>query len=203
MNKYYFELVQSYPGSPKLGTIVTAAMNEYYEYKPKEWPQFWKAYKLSDVTIITADGVELKMGDTCHILHNNGGISTMILHTLFEDCSNIYSTYEAAIIAKSKNIFLKLEEESVIGEDVKLYGVLAKAEWHLMETTSSQIFYRAKPLSEKWKFFTTKEKRDNFIKLNKTFFSVRDISEIFSECYGELLVNEYEGFYNTLINKVK
>ncbi len=175
MTNYYYELVEEYPNSPRLGTIITPNMNEYYLYQPNVWTKFWKKEKFGDVILKTQDGVEIRVGDKYYYITETGVIHENVAHVNMNKEKIYYSNLELAQKARIEKINLKIENETIISEDVVLYGVCIKGNWQICETNSIKLFYPARPLTNSWKYFRTIKEREDYIFKYKPKFSFNDL----------------------------
>lgn len=172
-----YELYKEYPESPKLGFIVNSSNSNYYKHHPEKWPEFWKEVKQKEVLCVTYEGDEIRKGDEYYFLQSEGNIVNTTAYHSLEFNNPIFSKLENAQEYKIKSINLEIENETIKGEDIILYGVCNKANWQTCETTSVKLFYR-NTKSESWKYFRTPEERENYVFENKPRFSVKDILNI-------------------------
>lgn len=179
---HYYQLKKVYPGSPELGFIVNETMSEYYTYEPEKWLQFWEKIPISDVLFISEDGEKVKKGQTVYYIDAYGNIASILAHPTINQLKYKYFTnYLKASEYIIKSINLKIENETIVSENIILYGVLTKGDWQLCETNSYKLFYRLTPQSTCWKYFRTKEEREEYIFKNKPRFSFKDILDIQSK----------------------
>ena len=88
----------------------------------------------------------------------------------------MYSNYEYANKKITDNISVVIENETINGEHIKLYGVcVAHKSWDLSETTSLKLSIKQGSLN--WKWFRTEKERDKYIKYNKPSYSLNDLIE--------------------------
>lgn len=199
MNDFYYTLIQEYPGSPKLGTIVTSKDNDYYKHTPYNYPSLWKKNKIGDVVCKSVDGVDLKEGDIAYYQTNSNMIYSTHVTTFHFNSTHLWASLEKLEQDLIQKINLNIENEIIKGEDIRLYGVLTTGGWELDEISSKDLFYRYKR-SEKWKWFRTKEEREEYIFRYKPRFSFKDVVDIHSKLSlggEEELINIVKRNYKT------
>lgn len=173
--EYYYKLIKEYPRSPELGTITNSAMTDYYRLQPEKWKDFWQKIKYGEDVITTADGVSMKVGKSVYFVSETGQIKSLVCFNGMDLKRTYFSGADKALSYKIDNIKLLIENELILGEDIMLYGVCAKAQWNLMEILSSKLYYRTTKMSDSWKFFRTIEERNEFIFRKKPRFSFEDV----------------------------
>ena len=174
----YFELVEEYPGCPKLGTIVLPDMNEYYIYNPHLWKKYWKEVMIGEVICTTQDGVEVKGGQDVYIVREKGDTyRLMVTKNYYNTVLILWSTKELADKACIDAINIPIYNNIVTGENVSLYGVLSDSHVQTEVISSKDLFYKCKR-SDKWKYFKSLELREEYIFENSKRFSYNDIIDI-------------------------
>lgn len=188
-----YKLIKEYPNSPELGTVVLSVESEFYSIKPDNYPEFWKEF-IPEKSFITEDGVIITEGDKIWIVESNLNINNRIFISdlyIYDNIRKIFSTIEKAKEYVVSLIELSIENETIKGEDIILYTLLIdKANYIIGETTTSlNLFIRDKTKStirsDKWKYFRTREERDNYLYNKIKIFSRDDIREMFGSFISE------------------
>lgn len=195
-SKEYYELIKLYPGSPLLGTKISGAQHEYYTIKPYNFPEFWEKHDLNpNKEIIGLDGERLFIGEKCYFLDKKSLFKEMYLYEEYFNQNNItedgklsipaFSTKENAIKYIESGIDVKIENETIQGENIELFALMIDGcRYQISNTTSLELHKRMvdnKPTSEKWKYFRTEKEMQHYIDLNLKRFSFLDIQKIFPE----------------------
>lgn len=168
-----FKKIKSYPGSDEHPEILKSTNSFYYAIKPEIYPDLYQEVEEKDILkIVTEDGKPISFGDIVYIIINNK-VTKIIYNRIIE--SPIFSSSEAAFNYQLSKIDINTEDGPVKGEYCILYGVLNKADWQLTETDSLKVEFRKNITSPNWKYFKTKESREEYIKWNKPIYSLLDI----------------------------
>jgi len=181
-----YKLIQPYPGSPQIGYIINATSSEIFSLKPHLYPYLWEKYK-SEAFDKLYDQSIAYVGDKVWCINDKSSMNPVLVTLTelnFPFNRPYFRTQEEAIAYRDLQITIITEDGAVIGENIPIYALLTKGSWEESETTSLHLYRRElikeRPLSDSWKYFKTKEARDNYIRINKPLFSRRDIVELFN-----------------------
>lgn len=176
-----YKLIKEYPGSPQLGYILSGVCPEMFSIRPHLYPYLWENYE-SDKFDKLHDGSIAYIGDKVWTILDKSSmnpISLTLTEYNFPFTRPYFRTQEEAILYRDLQIIITTEDGALIGENIPIYALLTKGSWEQSETTSLHLYRRElikeRPLSESWKYFKTKENRDNYIKNNKPIYSKNDI----------------------------
>jgi len=176
-----YKLKQTFPGSPDVGKMISAAMHEFYQFKPVDYPHLWEEIEETD-TFDTYDGEKLCVGEKCYYVENfnvhTGFVTDKNDISYFITCGrNAYSKKENAEKERDAKINVEIEYETIVGENIPLYGVCISTGTHqLGETTSLKL--TIKRGSPNWRWFRTVEERDNYVDNKRPIYSREDIADI-------------------------
>lgn len=177
-----YKVIKEFPGY-KIGDTIEDnsplqpfVYKEYFEYIIKSEAK-------------SVEGNIIKTGDLVFYIDDNKTIKKMYLNGYIPD-KVYYSSAEHALNDLVKEIKLELENETIEGKNITLYGVCNKADWQLGETTSLKLYQRLQfPISKPstaWKYFRTIKERDLYIEWNKPMYSKNDLCELDKYTKSEL-----------------
>ena len=213
-----YRLTSLYPGSPEIGYTLNGMCNEYHTIKPNLFPQLWECFD-SEKTVKSKDNVLLHIGDKYYRVDG-----LKVRESIINEQSLVSDSYEIVFFSKEKacekrneNINIKIENETIVGEDITLYGVcVAPKSWDYGISTSIKLCER--PGSENWRWFRTQEERSDYCIDNKPIYSRKTVYDILldiksnmvnlckmdgkgnSMTYREL---EYLDFINKMMDDIK
>ena len=173
-----YRLTSLYPGSPEIGYTLNGMCNEFYTIKPNLFPQLWECFD-SEKTVKSKDNVLLHIGDKYYRVDG-----FKIRESIITEQSLVSDSYEIVFFSKEKayekrneNINIKIENETIVGEDITLYGVcVAPKSWDYGISTSIKLCER--PGSENWRWFRTEEERSDYYNNNKPIYSSKMVDDI-------------------------
>lgn len=189
-----YKLKQTFPSSPDVGKMISPAMHEYYQFKPLDYPHLWEEIEETD-TFDTCDGEKLCVGEKCYYVegfnvHTGFVTDKRDISFLITGGRNIYSKKENAEKELASKINVEIEYETIVGENIPLYGVCISTGSHqLGETTSLKL--TIKRGSTSWKWFRTIEQRDYYTENKRAIYSREDINKIL--IYLENNTNVHKG----------
>jgi len=177
-----YRLIQTYPNSPEIGFTINGMESEFYSIKPNLYPNLWECFE-SDKTLITEDGFVLSIGDKAYLLSNNINYQLLTLTEQLLVGNEKYKFFlheENVIKSRDSNINIEIENETIIGENIELFGVCVSSgsSWQLGYTTSLKQYIRKG--SENWKWFRTEKERDLYIHWEKPTYNRREIFNTFN-----------------------
>lgn len=176
-----YKLKQTFPGSPDVGKMISPAMHEYYQFKPLDYPHLWEEIEEPD-TFDTCDGEKLCIGEKCYYVEGFNVWAGFITNKndisyLITGGRSVYSKKENAEKELANKINVKIENETIVGENIPLYGVCISTGSHqLGETTSLKL--TIKRGSENWRWFRTVEERDDYFKNKRAIYSREEMNEL-------------------------
>lgn len=181
-----YKLIQEYPGSPELGYIIPGISSEMFSIKPHLYPHLWERFE-SSLSDKLYDGSIASIGDKVWCINDKSNMNTnlkVLTEFDFPFTRTYFKTQEEAIYFRDLQITIITEDGAVIGENIPIYSLLTKSNWEESETSSLQLYRRrlieTRPLSDSWKYFKTKEFREEYIKNNKPLYSKNDIIDLLS-----------------------
>lgn len=166
-----FKTIKNIPNY-KIGNIVNTKDN--LGFHPELFPDIFEKIIITD--IITQDGFKVEKYDEIYRLKED----FTIVKCYADENNVIFKYYEKAVEYITSKIYLEIEDEIIQGENIELYGVCCKSNWQEYNTTSLELFQKKSKnskQSESWKYFTSDEKRKNYIKWNRPMYSLNDINK--------------------------
>lgn len=228
MNNKIYKLIVEYPGSPKKGLIVTETEKGYeglgiiFPSKKfiENYPNNWELQKQLDYEIIEidkenkiisikriSDGVCFRIGDEVkNSVRMRGKIIKIEIPVLVNRPNNkdIFITTDwsnvgmnLASIEHCKKLIFKTEDDVEIFEGDK-YFYFRKHSWTFDEATANLPFYTVDKYSTNSLYFSTKEKTEEYIKMNKPEFSRNQIIKLLGK-FSYLSYIPKEIFINYII----
>lgn len=176
-----YKLKQTFPNSPDVGKLISPAMHEYYQFKPLEYPHLWEEIEEAD-TFDTCDGEKLCIGEKCYYVegfnvHTSFVTNKNDISYLITGGRSIYSNKENAEKELNSKINVEIENETIIGENIPLYGVCISTGSHQLGETNS-LKLTIKRGSENWRWFRTIEQRDYYAENKRAIYSREDIENV-------------------------
>jgi len=172
-----YKLIKTYPGSPKLGEVKYATDSIFYKDKPRGYPEYWE--KLENLPTCTDEvGRSVELYDKVWIIEDGTIVEVTLTPEVAEGI--FFFSYGDAYSFLDDNIAIMTMEGPVTG-DVPLYGILPKAQWQTVETTSGYLYSRElkHPDSESpWIYFKSRESRTSYIEIYKPKYSLDQIQQL-------------------------
>lgn len=181
-NKRSFKLIKSYPNSLKLGAIIS---DEYTITlcKADSYPEYWEEIEYVDY-VIDYYGNIIDNSSFCFAVRDVtknkiSRITALEVKYLTED-QFAFKTHEDAVKFLSTNIDLKINQDIIIGENVRLIGINTNT-WQEVETNSFNVYYGKQSRADHWKYFRFEEDKNKYLFHNKPILSLNDIDSVISE----------------------
>ena len=179
-----YKVIKEFPGY-KVGDLITKHSSLYFicdSYK-----DFFQ--EVTDEPLKTLDNATLEIGEKGYFV---SGLSIRDFtyysnHQIIPD--NLFKSYVNAEEYIHKQIYLKVEDGEVVGENIKLYSVCCKAEWNQDSIMSFKLFKSAN-FKDSWKFFISKDNRDKYVLDNKPRFSNKEVDILMTEFADWIDVND-------------
>lgn len=147
-----------------------------YSWNPLFYPELFEPIKVE--SHVTEDGFKINTYDEVCIVTPNYNIRKNLYTTGLDEyvVFKEYKNAEDYIISK---IDLKIENETIVAENIPLYSVCATSSWEINNSCTSlalfQRLHRTGKVSENWKYFRTEAERDWYIEEFRPIYSKNDI----------------------------
>jgi hypothetical protein len=171
-----YKLTKEYPNSPELGFTIYKNSVDFMNISPQQYTEFWSEFDINP-QIKTLDVFDCEIGDVVYVVDGFNIKETTLDEYSCKIQLKCYKLEEEAKRVISNKINVKIENEHIIGENIKLYGVLVSQGSNWDKKESDSITLSKKTPSQNWKYFRTKQERDTYIELNKPLYSKKQILE--------------------------
>ena len=205
-----YKKIKPYPNSNKIPEIIKQYDEYYYSEQPNLFTEFWEELKVGKVLLTSQDGVEIETNTQVFLVDDKFNIHSIVIDERYANSTNIFfKEYEKAKQYIDSLIDVSIVNEVIKGENIVLYGCLITNSYQLGETTSLALWKRMKQthskLSEKWKYFRTKEEREEYIYYNSMIYTRNAIKDLlnWSEYRQEKSANSSKAAWNMIIDKLK
>lgn len=172
-----YRLIKTYPGSPKLGEIRDATDPMFYKDKPRDYPEYWQ--KMEHLyTVEDQKGHPVELYGSVWMIRNEEVVEEKL--TPYNDTEPFWQFKMDALAELNRKISYEAEDGLVSGNQI-LYGVLPKAQWETVVTTSGHLWKRVVQgaSTTAWKYFQSEGCRAEFIRYNKPQYSLKAVIEAF------------------------
>jgi len=191
-----YKLIIEYPGSPKLGYTISGTSSEMFSLLPHKFPKLWQEFECEKFGTLY-NGTIAYIGDKVWYILDKSTMNPtyrMLSESDFPFSRLYFKTEEEAIKYRDLQITLIVEDGAVIGENIPIYSLLTKADWKESETTSLHLYRRLlveeRPLSDAWKYFKSKEAREEYLKYNKPKYSLNALRSVLSDAFSDEILEE-------------
>jgi hypothetical protein len=205
-----YKKIKGYPGSAKVPEIIKQQDEYYYSEQPNLYPEFWEELKIGKVLLTSKDGVDIETNTQVFLVDDKLNIHPIVIDERYANSDSIFFTdVNKATEYINSLIEISIVNEVIKGENIPLYGCLITNSYQLGDTTSLALWKRmrqtnTKP-SDKWKYFRTKDEREEYIHYNSFIYTRNTIKELFdwSEYRKEKSAKSSKAAWNMIIDKLK
>lgn len=170
-----YKVIKEFP-LYEVGDIINKSNPLYYHCALHE--KFFE--EIENLPLNTLDDTILEIGEKGYYV-SGLDINNFIYHNSNQMIPDfLFKSYVNAEDYIHKQIYLKVEDGEVIGENIKLYSVCCKAEWNMDSIMSFKLF-KSSNFKDSWKFFISKDNRDKYVLENKPRFSNKKVDILMTE----------------------